>query len=218
MLRPIALLACVFAFLLPSVAKAVDGDFALSLGYSHLHLDGSESFKDRDGVRFEPRVSFAFFEKVPELRLGFGLGISGYSHELNSNTIITINNGNDTEVIFADQWEGVSLLVPEFQISWRATLAGHDVWFIEPGVGVGAAFANYYVADNWWWGDENDNDTSEWDSTATVRPFVRAGLQGEQFMGGIEASYLFGGNIELTDQVHGDLNELYVGGFFGFRW
>jgi hypothetical protein len=37
-------------------------------------------------------------------------------------------------------------------------------------------------------------------------------------MFGIEASYLFGGNINLTDQVNGDLNELYVGGFFGVRW
>ena len=161
--------------------------------------------------------AFAFFDKLPELRLGFGLGISGYAHELDSDTVITIDNGHDTEVIFADQWEGVSILTPELQISWRQTFGGDHRWYVEPGVGIGAAIANYYVADDWWWDDNNDNP-NEWDSTFEVRPFLRAGCQGERWMGGIEASYLFGGNIDLTDQVNGDLNELYVGGFFGVRW
>jgi hypothetical protein len=203
--------------LLTPLARAVDGDFQLSLGYSHLHLDGSQRFEDRDGFRIEPRVSFAFFDKLPQLRLGFGLGISGYTHELDSDTVITINNGNDTDVIFADQWEGVSLLTPEFQLSWRQTFGGEHHWYVEPGVGLGVAFVNYYVADDWWWDDNNDNP-NEWDSTAEVRPFIRAGYQGDRWMGGIEGSYLFGGNIDLTDQVNGDLNELYVGGFFGVRW
>jgi len=213
-------LACVLAVTLitPSSRAGVDGDFQLSIGYSHLYLKDSPSFANRDGLRLEPRVSFAFFDTMPQLRLGFGLGISGYTHELDSNTVITIDNGSETEVIFANQWEGVSLLTPEFQLSWRQTFGGNHHWYVEPGIGIGAAIANYYVADDWWWGDGNNNNADEWDSTFEARPFLRAGYQGDPWMFGIEASYLFGGNINLTDQVNGDLNELYVGGFFGVRW
>src|SRR6266545_3701805 len=97
-LAVVVLLACV------GKTHAASAEVDIGLGYSHLSLDGSERFKDRDGVRVEPRISFAPSESRPELRLGFGLGISGYSHELDENTIITIDNGNDVEVLEADQW------------------------------------------------------------------------------------------------------------------
>ena len=209
-------MVCAMALGIASRAGAdVDGDFSLSIGYSHLHIDGAQRFEDRDGVRLEPRVSFGFFDKLPELRLGFGLGISGYAHELDSDTIITIDNGHDVETIHADDWEGISVLEPEFQISWRQTFGGDHRWYIEPGVGLGAAIANYYIADDFWWSDSHDN---EWDSTFEARPFIRAGYQGDRWLFGLEGSYMFGGNVDLTDQVQGDLSEWYVGGFFGVRW
>jgi hypothetical protein len=188
-------------------------EFDLGIGYAHLNLSGSDRFEDRDGVRFEPRISFAPIGKTPELRLGFGLGLSGYSHELDDNTIIVIDDG-DVETFHADQWESVSLLVPELQISWRQMLG--DRWFVEPGVGVGVVFANYYVADEFWF--SGDDNTSEWDATFGVRPFLRAGYQGEHWVFGLEGSYLFGGNVSLIDEVDGDVGELYAGGFFGYRW
>ena len=72
-LAVVVLLACV------GKTHAASAEVDIGLGYSHLSLDGSERFKDRDGVRVEPRISFAPSESRPELRLGFGLGISGYS-------------------------------------------------------------------------------------------------------------------------------------------
>ena len=39
-----------------------------------------------------------------------------------------------------------------------------------------------------------------------------------QWVFGGEASYMWGGNVNLIDEVEGDVGELFIGGFFGFRW
>ena len=203
----------------PATARA-EGNFSVGVGYSHLWLNGSDSFRERDGVRFEPRVNFNVIDSLPQLRLGFGLGFSGYSHQLDSDSVITVNDGNDIFVIHADQWESLSFLEPELQISWkqvfdRRGFENHEGFFVEPGVGIGAVVGNYYIATDWWWGGSSHN---EWDAAFAARPFLRAGYQTGRLMFGGEASYLFGGNIGLTDQVHGQVQEFYVGGFFGTRW
>src|SRR5262249_22272773 len=113
-------IVCVVALsLCPAARAGVDGEFAFSLGYSHLNISGATRMDDQDGFRIEPRVSFAFIHELPQLRMGFGLGLSGYSRDLDTDTVITIDNGNETTVIFADQFENISLLEPEFQLSWR---------------------------------------------------------------------------------------------------
>jgi hypothetical protein len=35
---------------------------------------------------------------------------------------------------------------------------------------------------------------------------------------GVEGSYLFGGSLDFTNQIEGDLSEWYVGVFFGGKW
>jgi len=203
----------------PAAARA-DADFSLGVGYAHLSLENSQSFQERDGFRIEPRFSFGLTDEHPQLRLGVALGLSGYSHQLDEDRIITINDGNDIFIIRANQWEAVSFLEPEVQLSWRQPIGTNDVhdhrgWYAEPGLGVGAVVGNYVVADDSWWSSGHD---SQWDATWGVRPFVRVGYQMERFLFGGEVSYLVGGRIELTDQVHGDVRELFVGGFFGVRW
>jgi len=214
-MRRLLLVAALIGFVLPAVARA-DGQFDLSIGYAHQWLEGSDRFEQRDGIRFEPRISFGLEPtSVGQLRLGFGFGISGYTHQLDTDTVITIDNGHETHVIFADQWESLSYLEPEFQISWRLSVAGHDAWIIEPGLGLGAAIAQYAIVDDWWWDGDHD---SEWDATWSVRPFLRIAYNEEHWMVGLETSYMFGGNLDLTDQVHGDVREFYAGAFFGFKW
>jgi hypothetical protein len=204
-----------------AVTGSADAQFTFDtgVGYSHLSLDGSDHFRERDGVRIEPRVSINPFENMPELRLGAGLGVSGYSHKLDEDAVITIDNGNDVRTVHSDQWESISILEPEFQVSWRQPMGYDGRWYVEPGVGIGAAVANYGINDNFWWDNEHD---SQWDTAFEVRPFVRAGYRtGDSGYGwsfGAEVSYMFGGPIGLTDQVHGTIHELYAGGFFGFTW
>jgi hypothetical protein len=214
--RGICAIALLTVLAWPVGARA-GGEFDLGVGYGKLWIDGAEGvFDERDGVRVEPRFSFDLCPKIPQLRLGVGVSVSGYSHELAEDTIITIDDGDEIHIIEADQWESVGLIVPELQLSWRQTLGDDGHWFIEPGVGVGAVIANYWAGDEWWWDD--DDETSEWDVTFGVRPFVRAGYAWENWSVGLEASYLWGGNVELTDQVDGDLREFYAGAFFGVSW
>jgi hypothetical protein len=208
------------SFLMIAPAAKADADFSLGIGYSHLWLDGSEHFAQRDGVRFEPRFSFGLSDAIPQLRLGAGLGISGYTHQLDRDAFITVNDGQDSFFIRAEQWESISLLEPELQISWRQPLdrrgfGDHDGWYIEPGVGIGAAVANFSINTDWWWDSSRDN---EWDTAFEARPFVRAGYQAGRWLLGIEVSYMMGGNLGLTDQIHGQIQELFAGAQFGFRW
>ena len=209
--------AVIAALVVANVASA-DVEFDTSIGYSHLSLEGSDRFSQRDGVRVEPRISVNPFENLPDLRLGAGLGVSGYSHQLDQDAIITIDNGNDVYVVHADQWESLTFLEPEFQLSWRQPL-GDGRWYVEPGLGIGAAVANYGITDDFWWDNEHD---SHWDTAFEARPFVRVGYRtsssGYGWSFGGEISYMIGGPIDLTDQVHGNVREFYAGGYFGFTW
>ena len=210
----IALLAC--SVLLPASARA-DYDFSLSLGYAHVSLDDApDPFDSRGGFRIEPRFSFGVSDELPQLRLGVGMGISGFAKtfdEDEDDDFVVI----DGEVFFFDEddEESLTLITPEFQVSWRQRLGEDGRWFIEPGVGVGAVIAEYWVGETFgWW---TDTDVSEWDVTFGARPFLRAGYLADRWLVGMEVSYLWGGEMEFTDEVHGDIEELYVGVFFGGR-
>jgi hypothetical protein len=76
--------------------------------------------------------------------------------------------------------------------------------------------ANYWAGNDWW--GFHESDANEWDAAFEVRPFLRAGYLWEHWMAGIEGSYMFGGSVDLTDQVHGDVREFFIGGFVGGRW
>jgi hypothetical protein len=190
-------------------------DFGAGVGYSHASLhDSAAPFDHRDGARIEPRFSFGLNDQLPQLRLGLAVGISGFSQREDSDGVIVI--GGDTFDFDADDVQALSLIVPEIQISWRQTFGGDQRWFIEPGAALGAVIGNYWV------GRESDfftdKDASEWDATIGGRPFLRGGYLWDRFIVGAEASYLFGGNLDFTDQVRGDVREFYAGVFFAGRW
>ena len=223
--RGIVLVAGVAAFLVavaltPSAARA-DMEFDIGLGYSHVELDGSVSpFDSRDGFRIEPRFSWTPGGDHSPLRLGVGLGISGFDRRTDDDDII-IDDDGDIFVVDSDDVESLTLITPEFQVSYRLLLGpgddeGNKHWFIEPGVAVGVVVGQYWVGDTFgWW---VDTDVSEWDVTIAGRPFLRAGYQGDRWVFGLEGSYLFGGSLEFTNQVEGDLTEWYGGAFVGGRW
>ena len=193
-----------------------DYDFSLSIGYAHVALDGSASpFDDRDGIRVEPRFSFGVSDEMPQLRLGAALAFSGYSRTRDDDDDFVVIDG---EVFFidSDDQESLSLITPEFQVSWRQPLDAERRWFVEPGIAVGVVIANYWVGDRWGWYYEEDVD--EWDATIAGRPFLRAGYQADHWLIGLEASYLFGGQLDFTDDIRGDIEEFYAGVFFGGRW
>ena len=57
----------------------------------------------------------------------------------------------------------------------------------------------------------------ESDITWAVRPFLRVAYENdEDFSIGLEASYLWGGNLEFTNEIGGDVEQWYVGVFFAF--
>lgn len=211
----------VFGFATCLVALVADAradyEFALSLGYAHVELDKTEGpFDSRGGFRVEPRFTFGVNDDLPQLKLGVGVGISGFNKSIDDDDgdFVVI----DDEVFFFDSEDAhdLTLLTPEFQISWRQPLSGDRRWFIEPGVGVGVVIGQYWVGDTFgWW---TDTDINEWDATLGARPFLRAGYQADRWLLGMEASYLFGGSLDFTDEVGGNVEELYVGVFFGGRW
>jgi hypothetical protein len=93
---------------------------------------------------------------------------------------------------------------------------GERRWFVEPGVAVGVVIGNYWIGDTF--GFATDTDLSEWDATIAGRPFVRVGYSGDRWVFGLEGSYLFGGKLDFTDTIGGDVQEWYGGVFFGGRW
>ncbi len=201
-----------------STARA-DVEFDIGIGYAHVELDGSASpFDSRGGVRVEPRISWSVDDGP--LRLGFGLAFSGYERRVDDDAIFTDDDGDVFEVD-SDDVESLTFVTPEFQISYRIPLGpgdfdGNKRWFIEPGVGVGVVIGQYWVGETFgWWVDE---DISEWDATIAGRPFLRAGWRGDHWVFGIEGSYLFGGSLDFTNNVGGDVTEWYVGGFVGGHW
>jgi hypothetical protein len=198
-----------------------NGEFDLSMGYAKLQLDGSASpFDSRDGFRVEPRVSWSVGGDHSPLRLGFGLGMSGFERRTDDDGVF-IDGDGDVITVDGDAVEALSLITPEFQASYRIPLGnsvdgGARHWFVEPGVGVGVVIGQYWVGESFGW--FVDEDVNEWDATIAGRPFLRAGYQGERWVFGLEASYLFGGSLHFTDAIEGDLQEFYAGGFFGVKW
>ena len=197
-------------------------EFDLGVGYANISLDGSAPpFDDRGGLRVEPRFSFGAGGVTSGLRVGFAVAFSGYERSVDNEVTFTDDDGDEVEFDF-DDVESLTLITPEVQLSWRQMLGPIEGenderrWFVEPGIGLGVVAAQYWVGESFgWW---TDTDISEWDATLAARPFLRAGYAGDRWVLGLEASYLIGGSLEFTDTIGGDVEEWYVGAFFGGRW
>jgi len=207
--------ACSLLFLtsLASHAKA-ESEFAIGFGYTHVSLDDTSlgAFDDKGGAYFEPRFSFAPYEQRPQFRVGFGLGFSFFYDETDGSATVIDDDGN---IFFADadDYEQLFLLTPELQLSWRQEL--EKGWLIEGGVGIGA-IAGFYAAGEEFFGEFYDQDLDESDITWSLRPFIRAGYDNGRMRYGIEASYQWGGNLDFTNEIGGDVEQWNVGVFFAF--
>lgn len=204
----------------PSTARAItDMEASVGISYGHLDFNGADgTFKTQDGIRFEPRFSLSLIDELPQLRLGVGVGISGYSETTDDDLVFTDDNGKTFE-IDGDSVESLTFVVPELQVSWRQPIGETNggTFFIEPGGSIGLLIANYNVSEQHRYFD-SDEKVDETDTNIALRPFIRAGYAWSHFAAGIEVSYLFGGNVDLFGEVDGRPRELLVGGFFSYRF
>lgn len=196
----------------PRAAAQGENEFALGVGYTRMNFAGADILvDDRDGVHFDPYVSFAPFEGLPQLRLGGAVGFSVAVDDVRG-ALVSDENGGSLFVSGDD----VSLMLfePELRIAWRQALVKDEAFFIEAGVGGGAVIGWLSAGD----GEGGDGGTAdaeldETDVTYMGRGFVRLGAHVTSGIVGIEASYLRGGRLDFTDGAAGDLSEFYVGIF-----
>ena len=206
---------CALLILLPLASRAeAESEFAIGFGYTHVSLDDTSigGFDEQDGAYFEPRFSFAPYEQRPQFRVGFGLGFSFFYDETDGSATI-IDDDGDIFFADADDYEQLFLLTPELQLSWRQEL--EKGWLIEGGVGVGA-IAGFYIAGEEFFGEFYDQDLDESDITWSLRPFIRAAYDNGHMRVGVEGSYQWGGDLDFTDEIGGDVEQWNVGVFFAF--
>jgi hypothetical protein len=180
----------------------------ITVGYANLSLnDTAGNLDGKGGLHFEPRLTWRGFERMPQLGIGFAVGISFYRDE-SPNPDATPVFGLDPE----DAFEEMELVVPELQLSWRQPVS--KSWAVEGGVGVGWAYADYSAGDLF---DGNFVISSfgDEDSSVSVHPFVRAGHAGERWTIGVEAGYLWT-DIDFGPPVGDGLSEWRVGLFFNY--
>ena len=186
-------------------------EFSLGIGYSRIEFDGSPALIDnRDCIHFEPVLSYVPLADVPQLRIGAALGWSAAVDDTRG--AIVSNDGGLVAATTSD----VSFMMfePELRLSWRQPLDRDGNYFIEPGVGAGAAIgwldvAGSAVAP----ATDNNASFSDTDTSFEWKVFVRAGLRMTTGFAGIEASYMSAGRLEFADDIHGEPSEFYVGIF-----
>lgn len=207
-IRVVSLFVVLIVAMSARAAAAQDYELAFSLGYGQLSLDGDANLDGQGGGRFEPRFSWRPFPSDrPEVRFGVGLGFASYYDESDAGTIVAPPFDFDVE-----DYEDISLVTPEFQVSWREPLG--EKWWVEAGVGVGPVFG-FYSAGQVVFDDLIDEDVSEHDAGLGVRPFVRAAWHNERWSVGLEGSYQWT-TIDFGEAFGGDASEWYVGLFVGF--
>jgi hypothetical protein len=189
-------------------------EFAAGIGYANISIGDSDSPLDsQDGLRFEFGISFAPFPDVPQLRLGgaFGTGIvfdSGQTTVVSSGGLVVATSG-DVPLI---------TLEPEARLSWRQRF-GDSGFFIEPGIAGGAFIAHLdFEVDEDDFFDDEDDDFDEWDTSLSARAFVNVGVEFPGGAGGVQASYLRAGDLDLGGGTEGDAEEFYIGVFGTFRF
>ena len=197
----------------PTFEGAADnGEFSLGIGYTRIEFDGGgDLIDDRDGIHFDPVISFAPFHGLPQLRLGGAFGISAALDDTRGAIIshdgqLVVISGSDVTLM---------LFEPELRISWRQQF-GPDgsAWFIEAGAG-GGGVAGWLDAGD---GDDDstdieDDDFDESDFSWMARAFARIGWHVSTGIVGIEASYLRGGELDFDEAGGGEVSEAYIGVF-----
>ena len=214
----LVLLAVVFA---AAPARAADGDapdaeFLLGIGYARVNFDDDVVglVDDRDGIYFDPVFSAAFFDAVPQLRLGAAVGVFVALDDVRGGVIVddgeaTAISGGDTSFVLAE---------PELRVSWRQPFGEDDVAFLEAGAGAGGVFGFLDAGDGHEEEGADDGDLEETDGALMARVFLRLGFQVTGGLAGIEASYMRGGKMEFGDAVGGEVEEYYLGIFGALKF
>jgi hypothetical protein len=184
-------------------------EFALGVGYSRVTFEKSPDLIDnRDCIHFEPVLSVAPFERLPQFRIG---GAVGWTAALDDTKGAIISNGGLVVATSSD----VAFMVfePELRLSWRQELGADGNFFIEPGAAAGAAIGYLDVNGRPEPGSTGDPDFSETDASFEWKVFLRAGLRVTGGIAGIEASYMRAERLHFTDDINGEPTEFYVGIF-----
>ena len=197
----------------PAYEGAADnGEFSLGIGYTRIEFDGGGGLiDDRDGIHFDPVISFAPLQKLPQLRLGTAFGISAALDDTRGAIIshdgqLIVISGSDVTLM---------LFEPELRVSWRQQFGPDgNAFFVEGGAG-GGGVAGWLDAGD---GDDDSTDTEdddfdESDFTWMARVFARFGWHVSTGIVGIEASYLHGGTLDFDEAGEGDVSEAYIGIF-----
>lgn len=193
------------------------GEFALGIGYTRIDFDdGGALLEGRDGIHFNPVVSFAPFEGLRQLRLGAGVG---WSIALDDTRGALVSR--DGQLFFASSSDVTFMLLePELRVSWRQWFGEDEAFYVEPGVAVGAAFGWLDVGDST---DDppspaDDNSFSDWDGGFAWKAFLRAGTRVSDGLAGIEMHYMAAERLEWGDDLGGDPEEFYIGIFGSLRF
>jgi hypothetical protein len=128
-----------------------------------------------------------------------------------SQRTIVSNNGQLTVTGSGDVplW----LIEPELRLSWRQYLGDDHEVFIEPGVAAGWTWADLSIED-----DDTGVSIDESDVTFSARVFLRVGARVPTGFAGVEASWMRGDDLDLADNVSGELEEFYIGVFGAFAF
>ena len=187
----------------PLGPETTTGEFAAGVGYAYVNVGGSDSPLDSgNALRFEFSASFSPVEDLPQLRLGGAIGL-GMVFD-NSDLAIVSAGG---VVVVGHSTIPLWLVEPEARLSWRQPL-GEGGLFVEPGVGAGALFASLSVdSDDDFGGDSYD----ETDTGLFLRGFLNIGVNTGYGLTGVQISYAHADDLDLADNISGEVDEVYIG-------
>jgi hypothetical protein len=187
-------------------------EFSFSLGYAKLNLMGSSGpVTDEDMFRIDGRFTVRPLPRIRGLRVGLGLGMAFGGSGIDSGAII-IDDGHII-VIGSGRDQAVTLFEPEVTASFRL---GGPRFFIEPGVAVGGAFGYFRISDHYYYWYDTIYD--KWTETGYGKAFIRAAFGSSQGHFGLDFSYARGGDLSFSDNIHGDMEEIYLGVFGGLSF
>ncbi len=170
----------------PALTRGSDAEFSLVGGASQIYLD-DDGFDEQWGPFFATSFSLAPLENATQFRLGAGLAFAWFN--------------SDVDNEFVSGQADLFLITPEVLLSWRHAVT--RTFYLEPGVGLGAVIGAL------------DFLGADWDAGYSVRPFVRAGYQGDDWSAGAELGYRFG-SLDISGDEQ-SINDVTFGVFVAFK-